>query len=94
MNIKSLTKSVAVLCFSVCPDPVDKYLEETSVRYVSPRGGESREAAPHRRTGECVTLHVYIYIQYACVCGGCNKVGGNSEMNTSLNILAFLSLLH
>ncbi|XP_023862080.1 death effector domain-containing protein [Salvelinus sp. IW2-2015] len=37
---------------TVCPDPVDKYLEETSVRYVSPRrGGESREAAPHRRTG-------------------------------------------
>ncbi|KAJ8016618.1 hypothetical protein DPEC_G00009110 [Dallia pectoralis] len=37
---------------TVCPDPVDKYLEETSVRYVSPRGGgENREAAPHRRTG-------------------------------------------
>ncbi|XP_029579182.1 death effector domain-containing protein [Salmo trutta] len=37
---------------TVCPDPVDKYLEETSVRYVSPRrGGEGREAAPHRRTG-------------------------------------------
>ncbi|KAL1021132.1 hypothetical protein UPYG_G00009220 [Umbra pygmaea] len=38
---------------TVCPDPVDKYLEETSVRYVSARGGggESREAAPHRRTG-------------------------------------------
>ncbi|XP_055748410.1 death effector domain-containing protein isoform X2 [Salvelinus fontinalis] len=36
---------------TVCPDPVDKYLEETSVRYVSPRGGESREAIPHRRTG-------------------------------------------
>ncbi|KAM3872236.1 death effector domain-containing protein [Diretmus argenteus] len=37
---------------AVCPDPVDKYLEETSVRYVSPRGAaQSREAAPHRRTG-------------------------------------------
>ncbi|XP_071782287.1 death effector domain-containing protein isoform X2 [Centroberyx gerrardi] len=36
---------------AVCPDPVDKYLEETSVRYVSPRGAaQSREAAPHRRT--------------------------------------------
>ncbi|KAA8590739.1 hypothetical protein FQN60_001682 [Etheostoma spectabile] len=23
---------------AVCPDPVDKYLEETSVRYISPRG--------------------------------------------------------
>ncbi|XP_028848704.1 death effector domain-containing protein [Denticeps clupeoides] len=37
---------------TVCPDPVDKYLEETSVRYVSPRGsGESRERTSHRRTG-------------------------------------------
>ncbi|KAJ8259691.1 hypothetical protein GJAV_G00172320 [Gymnothorax javanicus] len=37
---------------AVCPDPVDKYLEETSVRYVSPRcGGESGRATPHRRTG-------------------------------------------
>ncbi|KAJ8258896.1 hypothetical protein COCON_G00179080 [Conger conger] len=37
---------------AVCPDPVDKYLEETSVRYLSPRcGGESRRAPPHRRTG-------------------------------------------
>ncbi|KAG5835656.1 hypothetical protein ANANG_G00246330 [Anguilla anguilla] len=37
---------------AVCPDPVDKYLEETSVRYVSPRcGGESGGAAPHRRAG-------------------------------------------
>ncbi|XP_046897077.1 death effector domain-containing protein [Hypomesus transpacificus] len=37
---------------TVCPDPVDKYLEETSVRYVSPRGGaESRESIPHRRAG-------------------------------------------
>uniref|UniRef100_A0A3Q2P492 Death effector domain-containing protein n=1 Tax=Fundulus heteroclitus TaxID=8078 RepID=A0A3Q2P492_FUNHE len=26
--------------FPVCPDPVDKYLEETSVRYISPRGTE------------------------------------------------------
>ncbi|KAI1890839.1 hypothetical protein AGOR_G00157740 [Albula goreensis] len=37
---------------AVCPDPVDKYLEETSVRYVSPScGGESRGTTPHRRTG-------------------------------------------
>ncbi|XP_067447284.1 death effector domain-containing protein [Thunnus thynnus] len=37
---------------AVCPDPVDKYLEETSVRYISPRGAvQSRDAAPHRRTG-------------------------------------------
>ncbi|XP_030640516.1 death effector domain-containing protein [Chanos chanos] len=37
---------------TVCPDPVDKYLEETSVRYVSPRGnGESRQGTVHRRTG-------------------------------------------
>ncbi|XP_012690051.1 death effector domain-containing protein isoform X1 [Clupea harengus] len=37
---------------TVCPDPVDKYLEETSVRYVSPRGtGENREGTSHRRTG-------------------------------------------
>ncbi|XP_067383080.1 death effector domain-containing protein [Channa argus] len=34
---------------AVCPDPVDKYLEETSVRYISPRGTlESKETAPHR----------------------------------------------
>ncbi|MBN3306642.1 DEDD protein, partial [Amia calva] len=37
---------------TVCPDPVDKYLEETSVRYVSPRGvGENRGTPPQRRTG-------------------------------------------
>ncbi|XP_048872891.1 death effector domain-containing protein [Brienomyrus brachyistius] len=37
---------------TVCPDPVDKYLEETSVRYVSPRGGgESNKITNHRRTG-------------------------------------------
>lgn len=43
------------LCFApVCPDPVDKYLEETSVRYISPRGAmQSKDAAPHRRTGVC-----------------------------------------
>ena len=47
-----------ILCFLVCPDPVDKYLEETSVRYVSPRGGaESRESIPHRRAGGCANLH-------------------------------------
>lgn len=37
---------------TVCPDPVDKYLEETSVRYVSPRGtGDTQQGTPHRRTG-------------------------------------------
>ncbi|XP_029975517.1 death effector domain-containing protein [Salarias fasciatus] len=37
---------------AVCPDPVDKYLEETSVRYISPRGAaQSEDAAPHRPTG-------------------------------------------
>ncbi|XP_060930388.1 death effector domain-containing protein [Limanda limanda] len=37
---------------AVCPDPVDKYLEETSVRYISPRGtAQSKVTAPHRRTG-------------------------------------------
>ncbi|XP_039655652.1 death effector domain-containing protein isoform X2 [Perca fluviatilis] len=37
---------------AVCPDPVDKYLEETSVRYISPRGAvRSKDTAPHRRTG-------------------------------------------
>ncbi|KAF3859888.1 hypothetical protein F7725_000143, partial [Dissostichus mawsoni] len=37
---------------SVCPDPVDKYLEETSVRYISPRGVvQGKDTAPHRRTG-------------------------------------------
>ncbi|KAG1972002.1 death effector domain-containing protein [Pimephales promelas] len=37
---------------TVCPDPVDKYLEETSVRYVSPRGaGEAQQGTTHRRTG-------------------------------------------
>nr|XP_043894183.1 death effector domain-containing protein isoform X2 [Solea senegalensis] len=37
---------------AVCPDPVDKYLEETSVRYISPRGTtQSKDAASHRRTG-------------------------------------------
>ncbi|MGH0129195.1 UNVERIFIED_CONTAM: hypothetical protein FKN15_037635 [Acipenser sinensis] len=36
---------------AVCPDPVDKYLEDTSVRYVSPREvAESRGASQHRRT--------------------------------------------
>ncbi|KAM9830199.1 death effector domain-containing protein isoform X2 [Syngnathus typhle] len=40
---------------AVCPDPVDKYLEETSVRYISPRGPtKSRESAPHRMTGPYV----------------------------------------
>ncbi|XP_077367966.1 death effector domain-containing protein [Festucalex cinctus] len=40
---------------AVCPDPVDKYLEETSVRYMSPRGAmKSRESAPHRMTGPYV----------------------------------------
>ncbi|XP_029994914.1 death effector domain-containing protein [Sphaeramia orbicularis] len=37
---------------AVCPDPVDKYLEETSVRYISPRGaGQSRDSATQRKTG-------------------------------------------
>ncbi|NP_001002639.1 death effector domain-containing protein isoform X1 [Danio rerio] len=37
---------------TVCPDPVDKYLEETSVRYVSPRGtADAQQGTPHRRTG-------------------------------------------
>lgn len=38
---------------TVCPDPVDKYLEETSVRYISPRGGraDSQQVTPHRRAG-------------------------------------------
>ncbi|KAK1898232.1 Death effector domain containing protein [Dissostichus eleginoides] len=31
---------------SVCPDPVDKYLEETSVRYISPRGVDPTLALP------------------------------------------------
>ncbi|KAK6467252.1 death effector domain-containing protein-like [Huso huso] len=37
---------------AVCPDPVDKYLEDTSVRYISPRDvAESRGVSQHRRTG-------------------------------------------
>ncbi|XP_037540727.1 death effector domain-containing protein [Nematolebias whitei] len=37
---------------AVCPDPVDKFLEDTSVRYVSPRGTEqSKNPDSHRRTG-------------------------------------------
>ncbi|CAN9515927.1 unnamed protein product [Ophioblennius macclurei] len=37
---------------AVCPDPVDKYLEETSVRYISPRGAaQSEDTVPHRPTG-------------------------------------------
>ncbi|XP_061591087.1 death effector domain-containing protein [Cololabis saira] len=37
---------------AVCPDPVDKYLEETSVRYLSPRGAEPcTDSTPHRRPG-------------------------------------------
>ncbi|XP_016399808.1 death effector domain-containing protein-like [Sinocyclocheilus rhinocerous] len=42
---------------TVCPDPVDKYLEETSVRYVSPRGaGEAQQGTPHRRAGvSCIS---------------------------------------
>ncbi|XP_054625196.1 death effector domain-containing protein [Dunckerocampus dactyliophorus] len=40
---------------AVCPDPVDKYLEETSVRYISPRGAmKSRDSAPHRMAGPYV----------------------------------------
>lgn len=50
------TDSTRMKCVwsSVCPDPVDKYLEETSVRYISPRGAmKSRENAPRRMTGGC-----------------------------------------
>ncbi|CAL8369259.1 unnamed protein product [Lota lota] len=37
---------------AVCPDPVDKYLEETSVRYVSPRGAaQGLDNMPRRSTG-------------------------------------------
>ncbi|KAM9474783.1 death effector domain-containing protein isoform 1-T1 [Clarias gariepinus] len=38
---------------TVCPDPVDQYLEETSVRYIFPRGSrtESPQVTPHRCTG-------------------------------------------
>ncbi|MGH0124661.1 UNVERIFIED_CONTAM: hypothetical protein FKN15_036734 [Acipenser sinensis] len=37
---------------AVCPDPVDKYLEDTSVHYISPRDvAESRGVSQHRRTG-------------------------------------------
>ncbi|KAF5889073.1 death effector domain-containing protein-like, partial [Clarias magur] len=38
---------------TVCPDPVDQYLEETSVRYIFPRGSrtESPQITPHRCTG-------------------------------------------
>ncbi|XP_068192977.1 death effector domain-containing protein isoform X2 [Antennarius striatus] len=40
---------------AVCPDPVDKYLEETSVRYISPRRvGQSTDTALHRRPGSHV----------------------------------------
>ncbi|KAJ8377444.1 hypothetical protein AAFF_G00260020 [Aldrovandia affinis] len=43
---------------TVCPDPVDKYLEETSVRYVSPRGvRESGGTMPHRRAGLQPVIH-------------------------------------
>nr|XP_046254172.1 death effector domain-containing protein isoform X2 [Scatophagus argus] len=37
---------------AVCPDPVDRYLEETSVRYISPRGTvPSKDTPSNRRTG-------------------------------------------
>uniref|UniRef100_A0A3P9JY29 Death effector domain-containing protein n=1 Tax=Oryzias latipes TaxID=8090 RepID=A0A3P9JY29_ORYLA len=37
---------------AVCPDPVDQYLEETSVRYISPRGAERcRDSVLHRAPG-------------------------------------------
>lgn len=36
---------------AVCPDPVDKYLEETSVRYISPKGAHGEDAAPQKRAG-------------------------------------------
>ncbi|KAM9343604.1 death effector domain-containing protein [Pholidichthys leucotaenia] len=37
---------------AVCPDPVDKYLEETSVRYISPRGTElNTDTEPRTTTG-------------------------------------------
>lgn len=40
----------------VCPDPVDKYLEETSVRYISPKGAHSKDAVPQKRTGESFSV--------------------------------------
>uniref|UniRef100_A0A1A8N8T0 Death effector domain-containing protein n=2 Tax=Nothobranchius TaxID=28779 RepID=A0A1A8N8T0_9TELE len=37
---------------TVCPDPVDQFLEDTSVSYISPRGAEqSKDPVTHRRTG-------------------------------------------
>ena len=46
--------SLPPLVSPVCPDPVDKYLEETSVRYVSPRGAaQGLGHMPHRSTGGC-----------------------------------------
>ncbi|XP_028310016.1 death effector domain-containing protein isoform X2 [Gouania willdenowi] len=37
---------------AVCPDPVDKYLEETTVRYISPRGTvHDNDTTPNRKTG-------------------------------------------
>ncbi|KAK3566196.1 hypothetical protein QTP86_028904 [Hemibagrus guttatus] len=44
---------------TVCPDPVDQYLEETSVRYIVPRGSrtESPQVTPHRCAGPHPVLH-------------------------------------
>lgn len=48
--VKNNTRNGLLLL--VCPDPVDKYLEETSVRYISPRGTvQSKDTVPYRRTG-------------------------------------------
>ncbi|XP_041129619.1 death effector domain-containing protein-like [Polyodon spathula] len=57
---------------AVCPDPVDKYLEDTSVRYVSPRDvAESRGVSQHRRTGPPPLL--YCPPVRPAVCSGRSK---------------------
>lgn len=61
------------LLFAVCPDPVDQYLEETSVRYISPRGAERcRDSVLHRAPGLC---WVCFCLQVASA-GACNLLGG------------------
>ncbi|XP_047655881.1 death effector domain-containing protein [Tachysurus fulvidraco] len=56
---------------TVCPDPVDQYLEETSVRYIVPRGSrtESPQATPH----SCAGPHPVIHCPSPAVCQPCPK---------------------
>uniref|UniRef100_A0A3B4ESV0 Death effector domain-containing protein n=1 Tax=Pundamilia nyererei TaxID=303518 RepID=A0A3B4ESV0_9CICH len=49
---------------AVCPDPVDKYLEETSVRYILPRGRvQNKDTVPARLF---LPIHILIHSSADC----------------------------